>query len=74
MKQIEDLNNAIIELILKKYKLTDFHKIHHFKHTNINADKIKLNLTHEIKNIDDIINTYVNKNKYLCYYFHLHLN
>ena len=68
MNIIEDLNKGIIELISKKYKLNDYYKIESYKHNEINVSKIKQNLTHNIENVDDIIQTYVNKNPYLCYY------
>lgn len=68
MKIIEDLNKGILELISKKYKLNDYYKIESYKHNKIDVSKIKQNLTHHIENVDDIIQTYVNKNAYLCYY------
>lgn len=70
MEKINKLNsieNGIIELLYKKYKIDSYSEYTH-KHNTITKDILLLNLNTDLNNSEDLINIYLEIESILCYY------
>jgi len=68
ISKLENIENGIIELLIKKYHVDEYSEIHNYKNTIINIDVLKSGIINDISIVNKVINKYLEIHSELCTY------
>jgi hypothetical protein len=68
MNKLENIENGIIELLIKKYHVDEYSEIHNYKNTIINTDILKKGIINDSPIANKVINKYLEIHSELCTY------
>ena len=68
MNKLENIENGIIELLIKKYHVDEYSEIHNYKNTIINTDILKNGIINDSPIANKVIIKYLEIHSELCTY------
>lgn len=68
MNKLENIENGIIELLIKKYHVDEYSEIHNYKNTIINTDILKNGIINDSPIVNKVIIKYLEIHSELCTY------
>lgn len=68
ISKLENIENGIIDLLIKKYHVDEYSEIHNYKNTIINTDILKSGVINDSPILNKVINKYLEIHSELCTY------